>query len=302
MSNTLQKINKFAFRLDSYIHRKLIKQSKNNRPASLPYITGDGFRSIADHIYDETNKTINLKKIKDNDIIFVNRLFLDDFFSEIHPKIDNKYVLLTHNHYEPITKKYIEKIDEKITKWYSQNVLISHPKIVTIPLGIENLYYYQNGIIKYFNKFKKTKKQKNKILFGFNINTNPEERRPAYENIRKNNYAEKITGWPNPKEYLKLLSKYKFVLSPPGKGVDCIRTWEAMYLNVVPIVKRSKLTTYYEEIGLPIWVVEEWSELDNLNNELIQKKYNSLKNKFNNPAIHIDYWANEMKKYAKIHK
>jgi hypothetical protein len=55
------------------------------------------------------------------------------------------------------------------------------------------------------------------------------------------------------------MAKCKFVVSPHGHGLDCHRTWEAMCLGCVPIVKSSPLDEFYKR--LPVLIVPEWSAL-----------------------------------------
>mmetsp|Transcript_24117 Transcript_24117/g.61341 ORF Transcript_24117/g.61341 Transcript_24117/m.61341 type:complete len:135 (+) Transcript_24117:2-406(+) len=38
------------------------------------------------------------------------------------------------------------------------------------------------------------------------------------------------------REFLSLVSRHKFVLSPPGRGYDCFRTWQAIALGTTPMV------------------------------------------------------------------
>ena len=45
-------------------------------------------------------------------------------------------------------------------------------------------------------------------------------------------------------------------MSPQGNGLDCHRTWEALILKTIPIVRTSSLDPLYE--GLPVVVVHEW--------------------------------------------
>ena len=52
---------------------------------------------------------------------------------------------------------------------------------------------------------------------------------------------------------------HRFVLSPAGHGLDCHRTWEALCLGCIPIVRTSPLDVLWE--GLPVWVVNSWSEV-----------------------------------------
>ncbi|CAF1370635.1 unnamed protein product [Adineta ricciae] len=53
--------------------------------------------------------------------------------------------------------------------------------------------------------------------------------------------------------------QYPFWLSPRGNGIDCHRTWEALYLDVIPIVWNSTLNSLYTD--LPIIVVNDDSEI-----------------------------------------
>ena len=50
-----------------------------------------------------------------------------------------------------------------------------------------------------------------------------------------------------------------FEASPHGNGLDCHRTWEALILRTIPIVKESSLDSMYE--GLPVAIVRDWAEV-----------------------------------------
>lgn len=50
-----------------------------------------------------------------------------------------------------------------------------------------------------------------------------------------------------------------FEASPHGNGLDCHRTWEALLLKTIPIVKTSTLDPLYE--GLPVAIVDDWNEV-----------------------------------------
>ena len=54
-------------------------------------------------------------------------------------------------------------------------------------------------------------------------------------------------------------TKYAFVISPHGGGLDCHRTWEALALGCYPIVKSSPIDPLFE--GLPVLIVKEWSDV-----------------------------------------
>ena len=54
---------------------------------------------------------------------------------------------------------------------------------------------------------------------------------------------------------------FAFELSPAGNGLDCFRTWEALLLGTIPIVRTSTLDPLYEDEGLPVVIVREWREV-----------------------------------------
>ncbi len=55
------------------------------------------------------------------------------------------------------------------------------------------------------------------------------------------------------------IAAHRFVLSPEGNGIDCYRTWEALYLGAIPIVMVSPAMSAFSE--LPILFTEDYSEL-----------------------------------------
>ena len=97
---------------------------------------------------------------------------------------------------------------------------------------------------------------------NFNIATNPAERRECYDIIKiypgvldDMRTGRRITF----EEHCRRMSSCKFVASPPGNGLDCIRTWEALYQGVIPIVKRSPLDPLFNR--LPVLIVDRWTDL-----------------------------------------
>jgi len=60
-------------------------------------------------------------------------------------------------------------------------------------------------------------------------------------------------------ELLALYARHAFVISPHGNALDCYRTWEALLIGCIPIVKRSPIDYLYAD--LPVAIVDEWSEI-----------------------------------------
>lgn len=262
------------------------------RPSSYPYISGDGFRQIASCWYDDKNHNLNPDKVNEGEVIFVATHYLKDFFKNIHPKIKVKYKLITHNSDNCADEDLINLANEKVEVWFAQNNTYSHYKVVPIPIGLENLHHYHRGIVDYYIKLRKLniEQKKNKVLFGFNIETNPAERISAYQFALNYQHAVELPNNLDQMTYLRTLMSYKFVLSPPGNGLDTHRTWESMYLGVIPIVKDSVAMRSFELIGLPLWVVHDWNEMLSADEAYLDYKYDQLKGRFNSPALFMDYW------------
>jgi hypothetical protein len=68
--------------------------------------------------------------------------------------------------------------------------------------------------------------------------------------------------------------QYPFWLSPRGGGIDCHRTWEALYLDIIPIVWNNSLNVLYE--NLPVVIINDYEEL---NEKFLYDKLNEISKK-----------------------
>ena len=93
------------------------------------------------------------------------------------------------------------------------------------------------------------------------------------------------------KEYITDLAKHKFCISPNGNGIDCHRTWECLYLGVIPIVVKSKPMNYFTD--LPILFVNDYDNITE--NYLLEVYEKNFKNKkFNMKKLKIEYWQKKL--------
>ena len=94
-----------------------------------------------------------------------------------------------------------------------------------------------------------------------------------------------------------MLKDSRFVLSPRGAGEDCYRTWEALYLGCIPVVKSSAIDAVFQD--LPVLIVDDWKSINEcfLRNHLEKINKKVEKNKFY--KLHIDYWKNLFSFYKK---
>ena len=86
-------------------------------------------------------------------------------------------------------------------------------------------------------------------------------------------------------------TSFAFVISPFGQDYECIRTWEALCLGCIPIMKRSPLDSLYE--GLPVLFVNDWNEItyEFLQKTLLEYKEKHSNNEFRYEKLHKYYWV-----------
>ena len=87
-------------------------------------------------------------------------------------------------------------------------------------------------------------------------------------------------------------SRYAFVASPHGVGLDCHRTWEALALGSVPVVKTSPLNHLYDD--LPVLIVDSWDAVTPALLADKQKEFASNFSKFNLKRLTLQYWLDEI--------
>jgi hypothetical protein len=85
--------------------------------------------------------------------------------------------------------------------------------------------------------------------------------------------------------------KYVFVLSPPGYGLDCHRTWEALVLGCIPIVQSDKRNPLFE--GLPVVTVDTWEEVTDCAIEKWHKEMIAVSRFWSGrQRLEMAYWEN----------
>jgi hypothetical protein len=262
-------------------------------PSSKPYISGDTFRRLADHTIDSPTDLRRKRNLKSGDVIFCNTGVLTEFIEVYSKKIDVKFILITHNSDYVIDLRHSALLrNENLIHWFAQNNTLIDNKISTIPIGLENKLYYNHGRVDEFHALRKaTPNKRNKILCAFSTHTNPNIRLHALSVLQRSPCVEQVVS--TNAEYKRVLLNFRFVASPAGNGLDCHRTWEALYLGTIPIVVGKKF--YQSFPGFPGLVLDEWEDLLILSaaelNDIFTAKSIQLKT---TNFIWIDYWANKI--------
>lgn len=293
--------------------------------SSYPYISSYTFRLISDHGWlsdgdykfckgdiDSLTNGITPSNVKEGDRVYVVTEFLDRYFKDIHPKIKNKYVLITGRCDRGIDNQSIKYLDDKIMHWFSSNCEVNHPKLTPIPLGLQNRHWRikdhpQSNITLIDDVTIKDNNTKiNDVLMSFQTHTNSGERVKCYDYFKDKSFV-KIRGYGENdrintefvRDYFKEIKQSKFVICPFGGGFDCHRNWEVFSLGSFPIIKKhTSMENFYD---MPAWFVNDWGEV---NKETIDINYDKIlgdiedgKNNFDKSKF--KYWYDTIKKIKK---
>jgi hypothetical protein len=254
---------------------------------NMDFIQGEKFRVISDN----------------NKIFYCDTHNVNNFFESIN--FDHNFILISHNSDGKVTKtpKHSDadfnKKPKNLKKWFAQNVCVDDEVMVSLPIGLENSEWFPSvkKLEKIKNKKSEPKNFKNLLYINHNILTNPTERQKPYEIFNGKNWVtlEYGNNGVNFDGYLKNIYSHKFVLCPEGNGTDTHRTWECLYLGIIPIEKRNINNSFYED--LPICFVDKWEEI---NEDFLNKEYERINsNNFNTEKLNFLYWSEKINEYVR---
>ena len=275
---------------------------------SIVYLsdTQDGFKYL--------NMMVKSKNMIDGMSIFVCSDLLEFFVTQILDNIKHKFILVTGMSIKtcPVEalkqSSFFKLINNKyLIRWCSQNnSLQAHPKIIQVPLGIDYHSVYNNPkkwakiadgntpveqesyLINMASKSVPFYERINKIYVNFEVNADRfGQRKRCLKDIPASLLAvhqdkmRRTQTWNN-------TIKYAFVLSPYGQGMDCHRTWEALILGSIPILKSKEFVKLFED--LPVLFVNDWKDV---NQQLLDDTIEQFKNRiFNYDKLTMAYWKN----------
>lgn len=265
----------------------------------------------------DTGYLLNMLKVGkmfDGMSIYVCSDLLKFFTNVILPHINYKFVLVSGDS-DLCVPKEILTIKETITllqnpyllKWFVQNTRIQdNEKIVQMPIGLDyhtiannpncswrlpeekSLPRFQEEILfKIRHEMKPFYDRIPKIYVNFTKSSDRFGQRSKSLEIIPNNLLVKNNMFITPRtNNWKEMTKYTFILSPAGVGLDCHRTWEALCLGCIPIVCIPEFKNMFED--LPILVINTWNEV---NEELLVNTIEEFKNRsFNYDKLTLNYW------------
>jgi hypothetical protein len=269
------------------------------------------------HVYE-----YDWSSLSSNKSVYINTSAVPDFVVRCFPKIPltTRFTLVTGDADETLpydifrsTEEFINFIeDPRIIHWFSQNCMIDHPKLTHMPIGMDyhtlaRTHHWwgpmttpkqQEDLLIAIHK--KSPSSRNNILycnFHFQMNTtHAYDRREALSQVPSSLLMIEVEKQLRMKSWMTQ-TKYTFVASPYGGGYDCHRTWEALALGCIPVVKSSKLDRLFIDNNLPVLIVNKWSDITAKMLEEAASKYKVNPIEMN--ALTLKYWTDKIKNTLK---
>jgi hypothetical protein len=221
--------------------------------------------------------------------LYVCTSAMSDFVANVFPRLASSgrpFVLVTGDADElapvdlfPSAAAAAQFLDSPhLLAWFAQNCVVQHPKLVPLPIGLDYHTITIGGVPWWGPKMTPAQQEAELLAirhapaavrpphrayanFHFSLNKRfGSDRRAALAQIPLDSVDYEPRNTPRVQSWKKQRLEHRFVLSPAGTGLDCHRTWEALCLGCIPIVRTSPLDGLWE--GLDVWIVNSWSEVN----------------------------------------
>ena len=242
-----------------------------------------------------------VRHIRKGDVIVVLRGAIEVLLPLIQPHTP-PFTLVSVNSDKDVDMQLQQRIASfnNIVAFYGNNLRSGyfHYKINPLPLGLR------------FHESKTPIEDEKRILaarkkvFEFKTTKIPKilinmaHVRPGYNGVQRQryidalkhkSYVDVILTIPHD-VYFETISQYAYVLSPPGEGYGCFRTWEAIASGTIPIVHKDN--NYDERLfnGTTVWIVSSPEEIDKTIDSKLKMVSNMTISNFFPEMITLDYW------------
>ncbi|HSW85926.1 MAG TPA: hypothetical protein VLG49_00340 [Rhabdochlamydiaceae bacterium] len=277
------------------------------------------------------------KAIKRGDIIWIQCRFIDAFNKHVLPYVEHPFVLVINDGDESFPSDCgndfnIEEFlrNDKIIHVFAQNndYCGNSSKVSHIPIGMDfhTIAYkgvsggwgergspkQQEEVLKnLLKKFPPTYDRKLRAFVDFQLSDTMraghkrylqfgEDRTTIFQRLLPTGLID-YSGFMKRSTLWETKGHYAFSICPFGNGLDTHRVWEDLVLGCIAIVKSSTLDPMFE--GLPVVIVQDWSEITQSNLEKWVKEYGDA---FTNPLyrekLTNQYWLEKIHSMAYPYK
>jgi len=199
---------------------------------------------------------------------------LDNFVRGALPAIQKPFVLITTDgdvsvpsELAPATVNALLECPWLVS-WNTQNYDgYKHPKLAALPIGIDlhtpHFCSSPRHQVTLLNNIRARRLPPDqlplRVFCDLGVSLASDERRLAVTELYNCDHVDFLKKRISQKAIWHRYAEYPFVLSAPGNGLDCHRTWELLYLGSIVITKTSSLDRLFE--GLPVVIIDDWKEV-----------------------------------------
>jgi hypothetical protein len=247
-----------------------------------------------------------LSKLHDGKNVFFTKTdYLREDFIEIS-KLDNEVILISGNSDLVIDEPLINSVPSNVKTWFATNVISENPKIIPIPLGIENYepsvreghgIGYNRGLAKEnFILNHKNRKPTKFIYSNCRRGTNPVLRDRIIDISKKNifiTWEEPTLSHEDFEDFFDRILDFEAVLCPQGNGFgDNHRIYETLYLNRIPITTGPHVHKSLHH-KFPVVLIEDINLLNNY--DFMKEQVEIAKTKeWDKSLLDLDYWKSKI--------
>lgn len=227
------------------------------RPAALAewfaadYIHGDRFAALADIRIEHDSAPVPAQVLDEGSILYCKTDRAGDLFKVIRNR-KRPCILITHNADHNVTASLWASKPDCVRHWFAQNAMVDRPDVTPIPIGLERPS--ASGGRTRPEVFQIAARQasaiQNLTYLSHSDWTNRWERIPIRCSLCWRDWVTARRGPAPFEQYLQEMARHRSVISPIGNGLDCHRTWEALYLGVIPLVRGSPAMSAFARLFL----------------------------------------------------
>jgi hypothetical protein len=256
------------------------------------YLHGDRFAALGDIRIEKDSGAIPTQVIEEGEIIFCMTDRVEELFAAIRAR-RRPCILITHNADRNVSPTLFASRPACVRHWFAQNALVERPELTPIPIGLERPHV--SGGRTRPEAFRAAAASEQRVIRNLAYLrqadwTNRWERLPVRWALARRSWITSSRQTVPFAQYLAEMFQHRSVISPPGNGLDCHRTWEALYLGVVPLVKVSPATRYFARL-LPLAVFDR---LSTLTRHRVERGIEQARQQRPFDALRFSWWANSI--------
>ena len=300
----------------------------NSLECSTPFLSVDFFIGLADCRILAEGDQIDTKAPRKaqgrRPVLFVKTQLLESYIPSLL-QLDYDYILLVgcnddmcvpYGSYpcmdsarKTLYDTFLES--DHLVRLYSKNICISHPKLCALPIGpkmqwVSDQFFgepkepvlalYRQYYMDPLQKLKDSLRKPNLLYSNITVQTTAFTFYSMHTGIRskivdmlhKNGFP--LSPPVENEVYIRNLQSHKFCISPPGRGIDAHRTWEALMVGTIPICLSSSLDAIYAK--LPVLIVKDYSIITET---YLLEQYKRLQSKtYDFSILYTGYWTKHL--------